>query len=286
MAQTRAERELKLKTLVSTEDLAAHPEWRVFDCRHDLANPALGEQQYLEGHIPGALFAHLDRDLSGTKTGANGRHPLPEPKTFMTWAGKQGLQPTDQVVCYDGGPGASASRLWWMLRWIGHETVAVLDGGFAKWQRQGRAVTTDVQTVTAVSYPGRAKTSMVAYLAHVEKKLKKAALLDARAPIRYRGEQEPIDPVAGRIPGAKNRFNADNMSPEGIFKAPAALRAEFEAVLAGRNPGDVINYCGSGVAACHNALAMEIAGLTGSRVYPGSWSEWSTDPMRPIARSA
>ena len=285
MAQTRAERELKLKTLVSTEDLAAHPEWRVFDCRHDLANPALGEQQYLEGHIVGALFAHLDQDLSGTKTGANGRHPLPEPKTFMTWAGKQGLQPTDQVVCYDGGPGASASRLWWMLRWIGHETVAVLDGGFAKWQRQGRAVTTDVQTVTAVSYPGRAKTSMVAYLAHVEKKLKKAALLDARAPIRYRGEQEPIDPVAGRIPGAKNRFNTDNISPDGIFKAPEALRAEFEAVLAGRNPGDVINYCGSGVAACHNALAMEIAGMTGSRVYPGSWSEWSTDPTRPISRS-
>ena len=274
-----------MNTLVSTEDLAAHPEWRVFDCRHDLANPALGEQQYVEGHISGALFTHLDRDLSGAKTGANGRHPLPEPKTFMNWAGKQGLQPADQVVCYDGGPGAMAARLWWMLRWIGHDNVAVLDGGFAKWQREGRAVTTDMQTVTAVSYPGRAKTSMVAYLSHVEKKLKKAALLDARPPIRYRGEQEPIDPVAGRIPGAKNRFNTDNISPEGIFKAPEALRAEFEAVLAGRNPGDVINYCGSGVAACHNALAMEIAGLSGSRVYPGSWSEWSTDPMRPIARS-
>ncbi|MBC7804348.1 MAG: sulfurtransferase [Candidatus Parcubacteria bacterium] len=285
MAQTRARRESNLNTLVSTEDLAAHPEWRVFDCRHDLANPALGEQQYLEGHIPGALFAHLDRDLSSPKTGANGRHPLPEPKTFVNWAGKQGLQPSDQVVCYDGGPGASASRLWWMLRWIGHENVAVLDGGFAKWQREGRAVTVDVQTVSATSYPGRAKTSMVAYLSHVEKKLKKAALLDARAPIRYRGEQEPIDPVAGRIPGAKNRFNTDNISPEGIFKAPEVLRAEFEAVLAGRNPGDVINYCGSGVAACHNALAMEIAGLTGSRVYPGSWSEWSTDPTRPISRS-
>ncbi len=143
-----------MNTLVSTEDLAAHPEWRVFDCRHDLANPALGEQQYAEGHIPGALFAHLDRDLSGTPTGSNGRHPLPEPKAFVSWVGKQGLQLTDQVVCYDAGSGSSASRLWWMLRWVGHETVAVLDGGLAKWQKEGRPVTADVQTITAVAYPG------------------------------------------------------------------------------------------------------------------------------------
>ncbi len=275
-----------MNTLVSTEDLAAHPEWRVFDCRHDLANPALGEQQYLEAHIPGASLAHLDRDLSAAKTGANGRHPLPEPKTFVNWVGKQGLQPTDQVVCYDGGGGAMASRLWWMLRWIGHETVAVLDGGFAKWQREGRTLTQDVQTVTAAAYPGRAKTSMVAYLSHVEKKFKKAALLDARAPARYRGEQEPIDRVAGRIPGAKNRFNNDNLRADGTYKPADELKKEFLAVLGDRNPADVINYCGSGVAACHNALAMEIAGLGGSRVYPGSWSEWSTDPARPISRSA
>jgi len=274
-----------LNTLVSTEELAAHPEWRVFDCRHDLANPALGEQQYQEGHIPGALFAHLDRDLSAAKTGTNGRHPLPEPKAFVSWVGRQGLQLTDQVVCYDGGPGAMASRLWWMLRWVGHETVAVLDGGFAKWQREGRAVTVDVPQVAAAAYPGRAKSSMVAYLSLVEKKFKKAALLDARAPARYRGEQEPIDPVAGRIPGAKNRFNNDNMTTEGTFKPADELKKEFLAVLGDRNPADVINYCGSGVAACHNALAMEIAGLAGSRVYPGSWSEWSRDPMRPISRS-
>ncbi|MEO8145869.1 MAG: sulfurtransferase [Betaproteobacteria bacterium] len=275
-----------MNTLVSTEELAAHPEWRVFDCRHDLAKPELGAQQFSEGHIPGALFAHLDHDLSAPKTGTNGRHPLPEPKTFVSWLGKQGLQLTDQVVCYDGGSGAMAARLWWMMRWVGHETVAVLDGGFAKWQREGRTVTPDVQTVTAVTYPGRAKASMVAYLSHVEKKLKRAALLDARAPVRYRGEQEPIDPVAGRIPGAKNRFNNDNLTAEGTFKAANELKKEFLAVLGDRKPADVINYCGSGVAACHNALAMEIAGLTGSRVYPGSWSEWSKDPMRPISRSA
>jgi len=274
-----------LNALVTTDELAQHPEWRIFDCRHDLANPALGEQQYLEGHVPGALFAHLDRDLSGPKTGGNGRHPLPEARALISWMGKQGLKPADTVVCYDGGPGAMASRLWWMLRWAGHEQVAVLDGGLAKWQREGRPLTAELPQVTAGSYPGKARASMHASLALVEKKLKRAALLDARAPVRYRGEQEPIDPVAGRIPGAKNRFNNDNISADGTFKRPELLRTEFESVLAGRNPGDVINYCGSGVAACHNALAMEIAGLTGSRVYIGSWSEWSADPTRPISRS-
>jgi thiosulfate/3-mercaptopyruvate sulfurtransferase len=271
--------------LVSTDELAQHPEWRVFDCRHDLADPAAGERQYAESHLPGALFAHLDRDLSAPKTGKNGRHALPEAKTFIAWLGKQGLKPTDTVVCYDGGPGAMASRLWWMLRWAGHEQAAVLDGGFAKWQREGRPVTADVPAFEALPYPGRARASMHASLAYVEKKLKRAALLDARAPARYRGEQEPIDPVAGRIPGAKNRYNSDNLAADGTLKAPEVLRAEFEKLLAGRNPGEVINYCGSGVAACHNALAMELAGLTGSRVYIGSWSEWSADPARPISRS-
>jgi thiosulfate/3-mercaptopyruvate sulfurtransferase len=274
-----------VNALVSTEELAQHADWRIFDCRHDLANAALGEQQYQEAHIPGAVFAHLDRDLSGEKNGGNGRHPLPEPKAFIAWMGRQGLKPADTIVCYDAGPGAMASRLWWMLRWAGHEQVAVLDGGLAKWQREGKPVTMDVPQFEAGTYPGKARASMHAGLSYVEKKLKRAALLDARAVARYRGEQEPIDPVAGRIPGAKNRFNNDNVSAEGVFKAPDVLRAEFETVLAGRNPSDVVNYCGSGVAACHNALAMEVAGLTGSRVYIGSWSEWSADPMRPISRS-
>lgn len=272
-------------TLVSTEELGRHPEWRVFDCRHDLAKPALGEQQYSEAHIPGALFAHLDRDLSAPKTGRNGRHPLPDPKSFISWLGTQGLKADDQVVCYDGGPGAMAARLWWMLRWVGHEPVAVLDGGMAKWLQEGRPVTAEVPEVAPISYPGKAKASLVANLSLVEKKLRKAALLDAREPVRYRGEQELIDPVAGRIPGAKNRFNSDNISPEGTFKKPEMLRSDFESILSIRNSTDVIHYCGSGVAACHNALAMEIAGLTGSRVYIGSWSEWSSDPARPIARS-
>jgi thiosulfate/3-mercaptopyruvate sulfurtransferase len=274
-----------LSALASTEELAQHPEWRVFDCRHDLANPGLGEQQYLESHIPGALFAHLDRDLSAPLTGANGRHPLPEAKTFIAWLGRQGLKATDTVVCYDAGSGAMASRLWWMLRWVGHERAMVLDGGLAKWQREGRPVTAELPRFEPAPYPGKAKASMHASLATVEKKLKRAALLDARAPARYRGEQEPIDPIAGRIPGAKNRYNGENMSADGVFKSPEQLRADFEAVLAGRKPEEVIHYCGSGVAACHNVLAMELAGLTGSRVYIGSWSEWSVDPTRPIARS-
>jgi thiosulfate/3-mercaptopyruvate sulfurtransferase len=274
-----------LNALVTTDELAQHPDWRIFDCRHDLANPALGEQQYLEGHIPGALFAHLDRDLSGAKTGSNGRHPLPDAKSFIGWLGRQGLKPADMVVCYDNGPGAMAARLWWMLRWAGHEQAAVLDGGLAKWLREDRPMTAEVPSFPAAPYPGKTKGSMHASLALVEKKLKRAVLLDSRASARYRGEQEPIDPVAGRIPGAKNRFNNDNISADGTFKKPELLRSEFESVLAGRDPGDVINYCGSGVAACHNTLAMEIAGLTGSRVYIGSWSEWSADPTRPISRS-
>jgi thiosulfate/3-mercaptopyruvate sulfurtransferase len=275
--------------LVSTEELdrslAAGAGWRVFDCRHDLVKPDWGLEEYARGHIPGARFAHLDHDLSAPMTGTNGRHPLPEAKTFIAWLGKQGLKPDQQAVCYDSGSGAMASRLWWMLRWVGHEPVAVLDGGLTKWLREGRAVTAEVPAVDPVSYPGKARGAMVASLALVAKKLKTAALLDSRAPARYRGEQEPIDPVAGRIPGAKNRFNNDNLQADGTFKPADELKKEFLAVLGGRAPGDVINYCGSGVAACHNALAMEIAGLGGSRVYVGSWSEWSADPMRPIARS-
>jgi thiosulfate/3-mercaptopyruvate sulfurtransferase len=274
-----------MNPLVSTEELSQHPEWRVFDCRHDLMDAALGERQYAEAHIPGALFAHLDKSLSAQKTGKNGRHPLPEVKTFISWLGKQGVKLTDTVICYDGGNGAMASRLWWMLRWAGHEHAAVLDGGFAKWQKEGRPVTTELPQFEPGLYGGKPKTSLFASLALVEKKLKRAALLDARAPERYRGEKEPIDPVAGRIPGAKNRFNADNVTADGTFKSADSLRAEFEKILGECKPVDVINYCGSGVAACHNALAMEIAGLTGSRVYIGSWSEWSADPARPISRS-
>ena len=272
-------------TLVSTGELEKNlPRWRVFDCRHDLAKPDLGEQQYREGHIPGALFAHLDRDLSGRKTAANGRHPLPEPQDFEKWLEKTGLTPKDQAVCYDAGNGSMAARLWWMLRWIGHDKVAVLDGGFAKWTKEGRPVTIDVPLFTPLNYPIKVRKDFAVDVRTVEKTLGKPLLLDARAPARYRGEQEPIDPVAGRIPGAKNRFNSDNLSAQGTFKSAEELKREFESVLQGRSPAEVIHYCGSGVAACHNLLAMEVAGLKGGKLYAGSWSEWVRDPSRPQER--
>jgi len=270
-------------TLVSTGELAANlVKWRVFDCRHDLAKSALGEQQYREGHIPGALFASLDRDLSGKKSGKNGRHPLPDPQDFEKWLEKTGLTPKDQVVCYDAGPGSMAARLWWMLRWIGHDKVAVLDGGFAKWTKEGRPVTIDVPLFTPLNYPIKAREDFAVDVRAVEKT--SSLLLDARAPARYRGEQEPIDPVAGRIPGAANRFNMDNLTPEGTFKPSSVLKQELQSALKGRAPSEVIHYCGSGVAACHNLLAMEIAGLKGGKLYAGSWSEWSADPRRPQER--
>jgi thiosulfate/3-mercaptopyruvate sulfurtransferase len=269
-------------TLVSTADLAAHlGEWRIFDCRHDLTKPELGEQQYREAHIPGASFASLERDLSAPKSGRNGRHPLPEPDAFGAWLGRQGLKPGDQVVCYDASNGAMAARLWWMMRWVGHEPVAVLDGGLAKWTSEGRPVTAEIPRFSATQYPVNANEEAAVGARMVHRRLGQQLLVDARAPARYRGEQEPIDPVAGRIPGASNRFNMENVAADGTFKPAEVLRKDFETVLAGRPPREVVNYCGSGVAACHNLLAMEIAGLRGAKLFAGSWSEWIADPARP-----
>jgi thiosulfate/3-mercaptopyruvate sulfurtransferase len=272
--------------LVTTEALAAQPQWRVFDCRYDLVKPDLGEHQYREAHIPGALYAHLERDLSTLKTGRNGRHPLPEPTAFIAWLGLQGLKPTDQVVCYDGGGGAmAAARLWWMLRWIGHETVAVLDGGLAKWRAEGRPVTAELPRFEKSNYQVKNPLPAISVdVSEVEKHGKGMLLLDARAPERYRGEKEPIDPVAGHIPGARNRYNVENLTADGTFKDAAMLRRDFLQTLGERPPWEVVHYCGSGVSACHNLLAMEVAGLTGGKLYAGSWSEWSSDPKRPVGR--
>jgi len=266
--------------LVTTAELAAHlADWRIFDCRHDLAKPGLGAEQYRQAHLPGALFASLDRDLSAPKSGKNGRHPLPEFDAFGKWIEKSGLQPGDQVVCYDGGSGSMASRLWWMLRWVGHDAVAVLDGGLAKWTKEGRPVTAEVPTFAPSRYALQLRPEMAVAASEVLKD--KRLLVDARAPARFRGEQEPIDPVAGRIPGALNRYNMDNVTAEGTLKPAAELRREFERVLGGRKAAEVVHYCGSGVAACHNLLAMEVAGLAGGKLFAGSWSEWIADPSRP-----
>jgi thiosulfate/3-mercaptopyruvate sulfurtransferase len=272
-------------TLVSTEELAAHlAVWRVFDCRHDLMKPELGAQQYREAHIPGALFAHLEHDLSAPKSGKNGRHPLPAPAAFIAWLGRQGVRPEDQVVCYDAANGSTAARLWWMLRWVGHRSVAVLDGGLAKWLKEGRPVGAVVPQPKPSTYVSKGIAGTLDAGA-VAANLKNLFLLDARAPARYRGEQEPIDPVAGHIPGAKNRFNLDNVLPDGTFKQSDALKKDFLAVLKNQKPEDVVHYCGSGVSACHNLLAMEIAGLSGGKLYPGSWSEWIADPARPRGKA-
>ena len=274
-----------MKPLVTTDELAQNPDWRVFDCRHDLANQEWGQAEYEKAHIPGALFAHLDRDLSAPVTGKNGRHPLPEMADFVRFLEKKGILPTDTIICYDAGPGSYAARLWWMLRWAGHAQAAVLDGGFTKWVAEGRPVSSDAPLITGTKYRGKPERSRSVALATVERQLKRLALLDARAPARYRGEQEPIDPVAGRIPGARNRFNSENVKADGTFKDPEELKKAFLSAIGEKKPSDIVHYCGSGVAACHNALAMEIAGLPGSRVYIGSWSEWSADPTRPISRS-
>lgn len=273
-----------MNPLISTEELARNPGWRVFDCRHDLMKHELGEAQYREGHIPGAAFAHLDRDLSAAKNGKNGRHPLPDAAKFIAWLGAQGLKASDTVICYDGGSGAMAARLWWMLRWVGHDNVAVLDGGFARWVKEGRPVTAEAPSFPATAYPGKVRAGMAVDVAHVAARLGKELIVDARSPARWRGEAEPIDPEAGRIPGSANRFNSGNLTPEGVHKSPAELRKEFELVLGGRRAEEVVHSCGSGVAACHNLLAMEVAGFKGGKLYAGSWSEWIADPARPRER--
>jgi len=223
--------------LVSTAELAAHlADWRTFDCRHDLMKPELGAQQYKEAHIPGALFASLDHDLSAPKTGKNGRHPLPHLDAFVRWLGTEGLRHSDQIVCYDAANGSTAARLWWMLRWAGHKAVAVLDGGLAKWLKEGRPVDAIVPRPQPTTYPGK-KSLPTLDAAALDASLASAHLVDARAPARWRGEQEPIDPEAGRIPGARNRFNMENLQPDGTFKPSEQLKLEWEAALGGAEPG-------------------------------------------------
>jgi thiosulfate/3-mercaptopyruvate sulfurtransferase len=275
------------RTLIDTATLAKNlkeSDWRIFDVRHDLADPGLGRQQYAEGHIPGARFVALDTELSGEKTGQNGRHPLPDEADFMATLGEWGLQPGQQVVVYDSSGGTYAGRLWWMLRWMGHYSVALLDGGFPKWEKEDRPITAEVPHFSTTTYRGAPRTMHVD-AAFIEKNLGKSevTVVDARAAGRYAGVGETIDPVGGHIPGALNRPFAENLNKDGTFKPADKLAKEFAQLLGNRSPKQIVHQCGSGVSACHNILAMEIAGLAGSRLYPGSWSEWCSDPDRPIA---
>jgi thiosulfate/3-mercaptopyruvate sulfurtransferase len=283
-------------TLISVEQLkalqASKTPLTVFDCSFDLANPATGEAGYLEAHIPGALYVHLDRDLSDkTGNGVNGgRHPLPSREKFAAWLGAVGFSNDQQAVVYDRQSANYCGRLWWMLKWVGHNNVAVLDGGFQAWaatEPVNKGVNSGGQTgIFDKKYnPGLESIGFVA-TETVAKNLGRPnqTLIDARAAARFRGEVEPLDPVAGHIPGALNRPFGLNIGPDGKFKPAAVLRAEFEALLAGRDPATVVHHCGSGVSAVPNVLAMEIAGLGKTGLYAGSWSEWCSDAGRPVAK--
>jgi len=280
-------------TLISAADLAARLDdanWLVIDCRHDLANPDAGAQAYAAGHIPQARFAHLDKILSGTKNGADGkfkgRHPLPERQAFIDAMQELGVGKGTQVIAYDAHGGMFAARLWWLLRWVGHVQVAVLDGGLPAWQAQGGQLSTDTPTPVRGDLQEQAPLVTTVDVGDVVANLDSKALtvIDARAADRYRGENETMDAVGGHIPGAKNRFFKDNLGADGRFKSADALRAEWNALI--DSPQAAVMQCGSGVTACHNLLALEVAGLPGARLYPGSWSEWSSDSSRPVATGA
>lgn len=273
-------------SLVAAADLNTQSHWRIVDCRHDLKDAEAGARAYAAGHLPGAIHLHLDRDLSGPTNGRNGRHPLPQAETFASRLGAAGIAPDSAVAAYDDAGGMFAARLWWLLRWIGHKgPVAVLDGGMQAWQAAGLPLTQEVSVFPPQSYV-MTKTGTVVLAADVLNYLDTSAayLLDARSADRFRGENETLDPVGGHIPGAHNRFFRDNLGADGRFKSPQELRAEFETLLDGASPESVVHSCGSGVSACHNLLAMEVAGLKGSQLYAGSWSEWCSDPSRPIEK--
>ncbi|MCC6248237.1 MAG: sulfurtransferase [Rubrivivax sp.] len=291
------------RTLISATDLLALTSRSadsnnlvLLDCSFDLVDPAAGERAYAEAHLPGAFHAHLERDLCGAKTGKNGRHPLPARAAFAERVGAWGIGPATQVVAYDAQGGPAAARAWWMLRWLGHEAVAVLDGGIAAWRAAGGKLESARPEVKAPApYPmsaeGAAGASMPVIDAEgLAARLSPGAacLVDARAPERFRGDVEPLDPVAGHIPGAINRFFKDNLGADGRFKPAATLRAEFAALGIddmGQDPAlPVVHYCGSGVTAAHNLLAMVHAGWPDTVLYPGSWSEWCAEPTRPTAR--
>ena len=282
--------------LVTPEQLRANlgrADWLVFDVRHDLADHQAGRRAYEQGHIPGALFLDHETDLAAPRTGTNGRHPLPDRQDLAALMRLQGLTSGMQVVAYDAQGSLFASHLWWMLRWLGHPHVAILDGGWQAWREAGGEVETgrrqpsvsEAQAVQSLKLPRQAAMPTVQadlLLANIAQPV--FTEIDARAPERYRGEVEPMDPVAGHIPGALNRSHTNNLDAQGRFKPAGQLQQEFQALLGDTPASQVVHQCGSGITACHNLFAMELAGLNGSRIYPGSWSEWVSDPTRPVAR--
>lgn len=278
------------ETLIAAETLSRHvhdPDWVIADCRFALADAAAGERAYAASHIPGARYFHLDRDLAGPVTSSSGRHPLPDPQLFAAKLRLAGVGANTQLVAYDDTAGAFAARFWWLSRWLGHTAVAVLDGGWKAWLAAGYPVSSEVPPSASGTFQPRLAAGVWldtdAVLDTIEGR-RTGLLLDARAPARFHGEVEPIDAVAGHVPGAVNAPYEENVAQDGRFKPPAELQARFTRLLKGRPAVEAVCMCGSGVTACHNLLAMEVAGFRGARLYAGSWSEWIRDPARPVAR--
>jgi thiosulfate/3-mercaptopyruvate sulfurtransferase len=279
---------LPYTTVVDADTLrpnVGNPAWRIIDCRHDLLRPDAGRQAYADGHIAGAVFAHLDRDLSGPKTPHSGRHPLPDPSKLVECFQRWGIDRDSQIVAYDASGGQVAGRLWWLARWLGHDKVALLDGGWQAAVEAALPIEKREPSVTRGRFERTPPREQPVELEAVQAARIDSdwLIIDARAADRYAGQNETIDPVAGHIPGAVNRFWQLNLQTDGRFKPAEQLRSEFAALLGGRAPANVVVQCGSGVTACHHLLAMQRAGIAGARLYPGSWSQWITDATRPIA---
>lgn len=276
--------------LIDVDELNRHlhePSWRIVDCRFELTQPDKGHEDYLKGHIPGAVYAHLDRDLAGRVTPQTGRHPLPEPAAFASTLGAWGISRRTRVIVYDQASGGIAARLWWMLRWVGHENVALLNGGFEAWQRAGLALERDPPDVEPAVYEARADDGMIATTSEIATAVSAGQppqLVDARGRERFAGRTEPIDPVAGHVPGARNFPFDTSLRPDGSWRPPGELARELSGALDRERPW--IAMCGSGVTACHLALSAGIAGFPAPRLYAGSFSEWIRDPGRPVARDA
>lgn len=276
----------KLIKAAELRDVIGADEWRIVDCRFDLLEPGKGRREYLAGHIPGAVFADLDRDLAGPVSDTTGRHPLPDVDTFRATLASFGIGPDTQVIAYDYASGALAARLWWMLRWIGHRKAAVLDGGLRAWLAAGGALETAVPDYAPSDPPAEPQAALIAGTDEISALLGEDhgfCLVDARDAPRFRGEREPIDAVAGHIPGALNLPFATALNEDGSFKPARELRALWKELFGNGAPPSFIVMCGSGVTACHLALSAEVAGLGLPRVYVGSWSEWIRDPSRPVA---